>query len=34
MKKLALLRLDGDMYQSTIEALDNLYPKLSPGSFC
>lgn len=34
MKKLALLRLDGDMYQSTIEALDNLYPKLSPGGFC
>jgi O-methyltransferase len=31
---LALLRLDGDMYQSTIEALTNLYPKLSPGGFC
>ena len=28
---LALLRLDGDLYQSTWEALDALYPKLSPG---
>ena len=31
--RLALLRLDGDMYQSTIEALINLYPKLSTGGF-
>ncbi|WP_292583669.1 TylF/MycF family methyltransferase [Mesorhizobium sp.] len=29
----ALIRLDGDMYQSTIEALDNLYDRLSPGGF-
>ena len=29
----ALLRLDGDLYQSTIEALDCLYPGLSPGGF-
>ena len=29
----ALIRLDGDMYQSTIEALDNLYDQLSPGGF-
>jgi O-methyltransferase len=28
--RLALLRLDGDMYESTIQALDALYPKLSP----
>ena len=28
---LALLRLDGDMYQSTMEALISLYPKLSMG---
>lgn len=29
----ALLRLDGDMYESTRIALDALYPKLSPGGF-
>ncbi len=29
----SLLRLDGDMYESTIVALENLYPKLSPGGF-
>jgi O-methyltransferase/8-demethyl-8-(2,3-dimethoxy-alpha-L-rhamnosyl)tetracenomycin-C 4'-O-methyltransferase len=34
VQKLALLRLDGDMYQSTIEALTYLYPKLSSGGFC
>lgn len=28
---LALLRLDGDLYQSTWEALEHLYPKLSVG---
>jgi len=33
IKKLALLRLDGDMYGSTIQALDSLYDKLSPGGF-
>ena len=27
--RLALMRLDGDMYESTIDALVNLYPKLS-----
>ncbi len=32
--KLAILRLDGDMYGSTIEALENLYPKLSVGGYC
>jgi hypothetical protein len=32
--RLALMRLDGDMYGSTMEALENLYPKLSPGGFC
>ena len=31
IENLALLRLDGDLYQSTWEALDALYPKLSPG---
>jgi len=32
-KPFALLRLDGDMYQSTIEALEALYPRLSPGGY-
>jgi O-methyltransferase len=31
---LAVLRLDGDLYASTIECLDALYPRLSPGGFC
>lgn len=31
--KLAILRLDGDMYESTINSLDNLYPKLSKGGY-
>jgi O-methyltransferase len=34
IKKLAVLRLDGDMYQSTMEALTNLYHKLQVGGFC
>jgi O-methyltransferase len=29
-----VLRLDGDMYGSTMDALNNLYPKLSSGGFC
>jgi O-methyltransferase len=29
----ALIRLDGDLYESTYIALDALYPKLSPGGF-
>jgi O-methyltransferase len=29
----ALLRLDGDMYESTMVALEALYPRLSPGGF-
>jgi O-methyltransferase len=33
IERLALMRLDGDMYESTIEALGALYPKLSPGGF-
>jgi len=32
--KLSLLRLDGDMYESTIDALFYLYPKLSLGGYC
>lgn len=31
--KLAILRLDGDMYESTMDGLRNLYHKLSPGGF-
>ena len=31
--RLSLLRLDGDMYESTRDALEPLYPKLSPGGF-
>jgi 23S rRNA U2552 (ribose-2'-O)-methylase RlmE/FtsJ len=34
IQKLSLLRLDGDMYESTIDALFYLYPKLSLGGFC
>lgn len=33
IERLAVLRLDGDMYESTIQALDALYPKVSPGGF-
>ena len=29
----ALVRLDGDMYESTYVALEALYPKLAPGGF-
>jgi O-methyltransferase len=29
----SLIRLDGDMYESTMVALQNLYPTLSPGGF-
>jgi O-methyltransferase len=33
IERLAVMRLDGDMYESTMDALVNLYPKLSPGGF-
>ena len=33
IQKLAVVRLDGDMYESTMDALNNLYPKLSAGGF-
>jgi O-methyltransferase len=32
--KLAVMRLDGDMYESTAQAIEALYPKLSPGGYC
>jgi len=31
IERLAILRLDGDMYSSTMEALEALYDKVSPG---
>jgi O-methyltransferase len=31
--KVALMRLDGDMYESTMDALTYLYPKLSRGGY-
>jgi O-methyltransferase len=32
--QLAVLRLDGDLYESTIDTLEALYPKLSVGGYC
>jgi len=32
--RLAVIRLDGDLYESTADALEALYPKLSPGGYC
>ncbi len=32
-EKLALVRLDGDYFESTRDSLENLYPKLSPGGY-
>lgn len=34
IEKLSVMRLDGDMYQSTMDVLTHLYPKLSVGGFC
>lgn len=34
IERLAVLRMDGDMYESTMQALESLYPRLSPGGFC
>ncbi len=33
IEALAVIRLDGDMYESTIDALVNLYPKLSVDGY-
>jgi hypothetical protein len=33
IESLAILRLDGDMYASTMDALTNLYPKVSAGGY-
>ncbi|WP_369816175.1 TylF/MycF/NovP-related O-methyltransferase [Mycobacterium sp. 852014-52144_SCH5372336] len=34
IEQIAVLRLDGDLYESTIQGLDALYPRLSPGGYC
>ncbi len=34
IEKIAILRLDGDLYESTIQVLDGFYPRLSLGGFC
>ena len=31
--RLAVMRLDGDLYESTMDASTSLYPRLSPGGF-
>jgi O-methyltransferase len=33
IERLAVLRLDGDLYESTIQALDGLYDRLSVGGY-
>jgi O-methyltransferase len=34
IEKIAVLRLDGDLYESTIQVLEGFYPRLSAGGFC
>jgi hypothetical protein len=34
VEQLAVLRLDCDLYSSTMDAIEPLYPLLSPGGFC
>jgi len=33
IERLAILRLDGDIYESTMDGLSNLYAKVSPGGY-
>lgn len=33
ISQIAVLRLDGDMYSSTVESLESLYDRVSPGGF-
>jgi O-methyltransferase len=33
-RQLSVMRLDGDMYESTMDGLNNLYDRLSVGGFC
>jgi Macrocin-O-methyltransferase (TylF) len=34
VEKIAVLRLDGDLYESTIQVLEGFYSRLSVGGFC
>ena len=34
IERIAILRLDGDLYRSTRVCMDHLYPKLSLGGWC
>ncbi|MGV9800275.1 TylF/MycF/NovP-related O-methyltransferase [Mycobacterium sp. NPDC003449] len=34
IERISVLRLDGDLYESTIQGLEGLYDRLSPGGFC
>ncbi len=34
IQRLAVLRLDGDLYESTMDGLASLYPKLERGGYC
>jgi O-methyltransferase len=34
IERISVLRLDGDLYESTIQGLEALYPRLSSGGFC
>ena len=34
VEKIAVLRLDGDLHESTIQVLEGFYPRLSAGGFC
>jgi O-methyltransferase len=34
IEQIAILRLDGDLYESTVQVLDGFYFKVSPGGFC
>jgi hypothetical protein len=34
LSRIAILRLDGDLYESTKVCLEHLYPFLSPGGWC
>ena len=33
INEIAILRLDGDLYKSTIDTLEPLYDKVSPGGY-
>jgi O-methyltransferase len=33
IERLAVLRVDGDMYESTMDALNSMYPKLAVGGY-